>query len=241
MALNAKNAGNGGGDRVAQPNLEPGNYPARIVQIIDYGLQPQRPYQGKDKPPAQEIGITYELTDAFMVDEDGNDIEDKPRWISETFPLHNLKAENAKSTKRYNAIDPKGDADGDFSKLIGSAVMVTIINNPGKDNKVYDNVGGLSPMRPRDAANTPELVNEPLVFDLDAPDAEAFAKMPKWIQDKLKGNLNYKGSALEKIAGAPAPAEEKKADKQKVDRKAKAPVEDTDPPFDADEPADNPY
>lgn len=237
MALNAKNAGNGGGDRVAQPNLEPGNYPARIVQIIDYGLQPQRPFQGKDKPPAQEIGITYELTDAFMVDEDGNDIEDKPRWISETFPLHNLKAENAKSTKRYNAIDPKGDAEGDFSKLIGAAIMVTVVNNANGD-KIYDNVGGLSPMRPRDAANTPDLKNPTLVFDLDAPDAEAFAKMPKWIQEKLKGNLNYKGSALEKIAGN-APQEQKKAEKPKVDRKAK--VEDTDPPFDADSPEDNPY
>lgn len=79
MGLNAKKAA-GGSDRVAQEVLEPGVYPARLVQLIDLGVQPQRPFQGKDKPPAQEIMITYEFTDEFLKDEDGNEIEDKPRW-----------------------------------------------------------------------------------------------------------------------------------------------------------------
>lgn len=203
MALNAKNAGNGGGNKnfVAQANLEAGNYPARIVQIIDFGLQPQRPYQGKDKPPVQEIGLTYELLDEFMKDEDGNDLEDKPRWLSENMPLHNLRAENAKSTKRYLALDPKMVHDGDFTALIEAPCMVTVINNPGAEGKVYDNVGGVSAMRPRDAANAAPLVNPAKVFVLDNPDMEVFGKMPKWLQDKIKGNLNFNGSPLQKALG----------------------------------------
>ena len=55
--------------------LEANNYPARVVQVIDLGLQAQRPYQGKDKPPAYEIMLTYELGTEFMRDED----EIKPR------------------------------------------------------------------------------------------------------------------------------------------------------------------
>ena len=74
MALKAPQ-GNGNKQFAPQANIEPGTYPGRLVQLIDFGLQPQRPYMGKDKPPAQEIGLTYELVDEFMKDDDGNDIE----------------------------------------------------------------------------------------------------------------------------------------------------------------------
>ncbi len=211
MGLNAKKVGggNGGGNRVPQANIEPGTYPARLVQIIDLGLQAQRPYQGKDKPPAQEIMLTYELVDTFMLDEDGNELEDKPRWISETLPFYGLYADKAKSTQRYNAIDPTGEYDGDFAKAIGTPINVTIVNNAVGD-KVYDNIATISAMRPRDADKCPELVNPSKLFDLDNPDMEVFNALPEWLRDKIKSNLNFKGSPLETAVGnAPAPAKEK--------------------------------
>jgi len=211
MGLNAKKVGggNGGGNRVPQANIEPGTYPARLVQIIDLGLQAQRPYQGKDKPPAQEIMLTYELVDTFMLDEDGNELEDKPRWISETLPFYVLYADKAKSTQRYNAIDPTGEYDGDFAKAIGTPINVTIVNNAVGD-KVYDNIATISAMRPRDADKCPELVNPSKLFDLDNPDMEVFNALPEWLRDKIKSNLNFKGSPLEAAVGnAPAPAKEK--------------------------------
>ena len=239
MALNAsKVAGAPSANRIVQENLEPGNYPARVVQIIDFGLQPQRPYKGEDKPPAQEIGITYELLDEFMKDEEGADIEDKPRWISENFPLRNLKADLAKSTKRYNALDVTNEYGGDFSQLLETPCMVTVVNNASGD-KIYDNVGNVSPMRPRDAANAPELVNPSKFFDLDAPNLEVFTSFPQWIQDKIKGNLNYKGSLLEKALGG---SEEKGAE-EKPKKSRAAPVieeKENDPPFDVED-GDNPY
>lgn len=244
MALNAKKIqAPAGGDRVEQDNLEAGVYRARIVQILDYGVQPQRAYAGKDKAPAQEIGVTYELLDEFMKDEDGNEIEDKPRWISENFPLHSLKADMAKSTKRYQALDPKEVHEGNWPDLIGMPCMVTVVNNPGKEGKVYDNVGNVSAMRPKDAANAPELVNDPKVFDLDDPDMEVFAKLPKWIQDKIASNLNFKGSALEKAIGGGAKEEgvvkKIRAAAGKAEKAAAIKDEGT-PPFDTDE-EDNPY
>lgn len=198
MGLNIKNTGNSGKNRVEQKNIEPGTYPARLVQIIDMGLQAQRPFQGKDKPPAQEIQLTYELVDEFMKDEDGKDIPDKPRWISETLPFFGLHADKAKSTQRYNAIDPNGDLNGDFAAAIGFPINVTIVNN-AKGDKVYDNIATISAMRPKDAANCPPLVNEPKVFDLDNPDVNVFNKFPAWIQDDIKKNLNYEGSKLQTL------------------------------------------
>ena len=212
MALNARKVANsGGGNRVEQENLDPGSYPARLVQIIDMGLQPQRPYQGKDKPPMPEIALTYELVDVFMKDADGKELEEKPRWVSETIPLHNLKADKAKSTQRYYAFDPNEEFEGDFTKLIGMPITVTIVNNKVGD-KVYDNIATTSAMRAKDAAKCPELVNKAKVFVLDAPDMEVFNSFPQWIQDKIKGNLEYEGSALQKLAGkVNVPAKSKEA------------------------------
>jgi hypothetical protein len=214
MALKAP-AGNDNKKFVPQDNMEPGTYPGRVVQIIDYGLQPQKPYQGKDKPPAHELGLTYELVDEFMKDEEGKEIENKPRWISETFPVHPLFADKAKSTQRYKTFDPNEDWEGDFSQMLSLPCNVTIVNNKSGD-KVYDNIATISAMRPRDAEKCPQLVNDPKMFDLDAPELEIFNKFPKWIQDKIKGNLNYAGSKLEKLlGGAPVEkAQEKPAEQE---------------------------
>jgi hypothetical protein len=209
MPLNLKKASGGGGS-TAQP-LEEGSYPARIVQIIDLGLQEQRPYQGQEKPPAYEMNITYELLDEFMLDEDGKEDEEKPRWISEIIPVHNLKSDKAKSTKRYMALDPNLDHDGDFTALLGEPCNVTIVNNEGKGvnkGKVYNNVAGISAMRPKDAAKAPDLVNPSVVFSLDEPDVDVFNKFPDFLKDRIKNNLEYNGSPLAKQLGGESDEEE---------------------------------
>lgn len=224
MALNAKNVqGAGGGN---QDPIEAGSYPGRLVQIIDLGLQPQRPFQGQEKDPCQEIMLTYELVDEFMKDDNGDDIEDKPRWVSETIPFKGLYAEKAKSTLRYKALDPNEDHDGEFGKCIETPVNVLIVNNE-KAGKVYNNVGGISPMRPRDAAACPELKNPSKVFDLDAPDLKIFNSFPQWVQDKIKGNLNFQGSPLQ-LALAKGGDAGKKDKAPKKDRKAAVPADDAD-------------
>jgi len=229
MGLNIKNTG-GGKNRVDQKNIEPGTYPARLVQIIDMGLQAQRAFQGQDKPPAQEIQLTYELVDEFMKDEEGNDVKDKPRWISETLPFYGLHADKAKSTQRYNALDPNGDLNGDFAGTIGFPINVTVVNN-AKGDKVYDNIATISPMRPKDAANCPPLVNPPKVFDLDKPDLEVFNKLPKWIQDGIKENLNYAGSPLQKLLGDIGKKEGPQKPASDVPKKVEEEVAESNSPY----------
>lgn len=209
MSLNAKTVpkGGAGGNKKRQPILDLGTYPARIVRIFDLGLQNQRPYMGQEKPPAHEVMLTYELLDTFMVDDNGVEIEDKPRWISETFPLHNLSADLAKSTKRYMALDPNMDFDGDFTKLVGVPCNVTIVHGQGKGQnagKIYENIGSVTGMREKDAKRAPELVNEGAFFSLDNPDMDVFGKMPEWLRDKIKANLEFHGSPLEAALGGNA-------------------------------------
>jgi len=200
-ANQSKNSG-GSGPGLAAPKLEPATYPARLVVVADLGLQPQRPWQGEEKPPAYEILTTYELVDEFMEDEDGSPILDKPRWLSESFPLYSLSSERAKSTVRYNALDPTGAMEGNWTDLLTMPCLVTTVNNPGKGKnagRVFVNIANVAAMRTKDRDSVPALVNRAVVFDMDTPDVEEFDSLPQWVQDKIKGGLEYSGSELQKI------------------------------------------
>lgn len=209
MGLNASRVPTSGGNSTPQEPMEAGTYPCRLVQVIDLGLQPQRPFQGQEKAPAHMIMTTYEFTDEFMKDDNGEDIHDKPRWLSEDFPLYNLSQDKATSTKRYRALDPSGDFGGDWTALVGTACNVTVIQNAGKGNhagKIFSNIGAVASMRSKDAEKTPELVNPPKVFNLEDPDMEVFTSLPDWLQEKIKGNLEFKGSKLDlALSGEAAP------------------------------------
>ena len=208
MSLNAATVAMPEGNRKKQAGVEAGNYLARLVQVIDMGLQEQRPYKGEEKPPAHEVMFTYELGTEFMVDEDGKEMEDKPRWLSETFPFHNLKADVAKSTKRIKAIDPELVHKGNVAEMIGMPCTVTVVNNVNKKDptKVYVDIGNVTP--PMKGIPIPELKNDSRMFELDEPNMEVFESLPHWVQEKLKGNLNFNGSALQKELGIPVQSEE---------------------------------
>lgn len=237
MALNAKEKEYTGGKRVDQPALEAGTYPARVVQVIDLGVQEQDPYQGQDpKPPIQKLMITYELADEFIVDEEGDEVKDKPRWLSEEFPLHNLESDLATSTKRYYAIDPDCESDGDWTKLLGAPVMLTIVQNIGKGKnagRIFNKIKATSTMRKKEAEKLPELQNPGKILDLDdASTVDVLMTLPEWIQKKIKEGLEYEGSAMEtavlnyKKDDTGGKQGEKKSDKKQ--QKAKPEPEDED-------------
>jgi hypothetical protein len=241
MGLNASKVKGGNANKVEQPVMEAGTYPARLVQVIDFGLQPQRAFKGEAKPPAHEISTTYEFVDCFMVDEKGNDIEDKPRWVSETFPLRNIMADLATSTKRAKALDPENVHEGNWPALLGSPVNVTVVINESK-GKVYTNIASTATMRAKDAQKCPELKNDTKFFDLSEPDLEVFNSLPEWIREKIKGNLNYAGSKLEALLGGEdnreAPKKEDKGEKPEQEKPARA---NAAPKAEEDEDEDAPW
>lgn len=231
MGLNASKLPQSGGKKInAQEHIEAGTYQARVVSVLDMGLQPQRPYQGQEKPPKHEIRMTYELVDEFCLDDDGNEMEDKPRWQSEDFPFNSLSADLAKSTKRYMALDPTQKLKGDFTLLIGLPCMVTITTKEGSGKnagRTFNNVGGVSGMRPKEAAKCPELVNPPKVFVLDEPDLEVFRSLPQFLQDLITGNLEYNGSVLQKLLqGGEGESSEPKQDVPDVKSEGATPADE---------------
>lgn len=222
MAINASKIQGGGKDRVEQPVLDAGVYPGRLVQVTDLGLQAQAAFQGQEKAPANEINLTYELVDTFMVDEEGNDIEDKPRWVSEKIPLHNIKADRAKSTQRYLALDPDMLFGGDFAKVVDIPVNITIVQNK-KADRTYANVAGIAAMRPKDAQKCAPLQNEVKLFDLEEPDLAVFNGLPDWLKEKIKRNLNFQGSKLAVLLGG---GQDEEAAPKKTKKEAAAEQDD---------------
>lgn len=217
MALNANNVPQGGKQFAKQEEIEIGNYPSRLVQILDMGSRPKELWNEATNayeptgPILPHIMLSYELGTEFMKDEEGNDIENKPRWISEEMPLYNLQSDKATSTKRYLTFDPRKVDGGDWTKQIAKPVTLTIVQNKKGKSKI----GGVTP--PMKGMMTPELVNPPKIFDLDEPDMEIFSSLPQWVQDKIKSNVTYVGSPLQialeggkpaqKPAAKPAPVE----------------------------------
>lgn len=237
MPINSKTAPSGG---KTQDAIEPGSYPGRLVQIIDFGLQPQE-FEGDSKPPRKEIGVTYELLDEFMKDDEGNDILDKPRWQSESFPLHNLAADRAKSTQRYYALDPKAEHDGDWEKLLGTTAMITVVQNAGKGKnkgKTFNNIASISTMRAKEAANAPKLVNEPRFLDLEVVSNEnlqLFSDLPQWIRDKIKKGLEWQGSEFQIALESFKPKVKDKTDAKKKGAETADAVEDSIPTDEKDD------
>jgi len=227
MALNARNMPRQQSGHRQEP-MEAGTYPCRVVQVIDIGVQEQRPYKGTTKPPAPHVILTYEFLDEFCLDEEGEVQEDKPRWLSETLPLYSLEADLAKSTKRYYSLDPDEVFGGDFTLLIDATCMVTINQYEDKKNKgeFKNGISSVATMRPKEAAKAPALVNPPKVFVIDAPDLEVFKSLPDWLQDKIKKSLEFGGSALDEALKAPAKPAAAKPAKPKPNRQA--PVEEDD-------------
>lgn len=211
-------------NRVEQPTMEADSYPARLVQVVDLGVQPQRAYQGQAKPPARTINVTYEIDGVFMVDEDGNELKDKPKWLSEDFPFYPPSVERSKCAKRMKVFDKEGACDGDISLMLGSPCTVTVAINAGKgkhEGKFFENISNVTPLTR--GVSVSELVNEPRFFDLEEPNAEVFNALPKFLREKISNSLeidqtplfgcldaDYKmvgGAITAKVAAAPEPAD----------------------------------
>jgi hypothetical protein len=239
MALNANNVPRTSSGK-RPPVLDEGAYPARLVWVIDLGLQPQDAFKGEPKPPAYALQTVYESSDEYMPNEDGEPDETKPRWFWDDFPLYPLKSDLAKSTKRYYALDPNEQAGGDWAQLIGNPVNIALTKSKGKDGNDYNNVGGTSSVRPKDAAKLPKLINEPKVFDLSDPDIDVFLSLPAKLQEKIKSNLNFEGSLLQKRLKEHTgkPKEEVKKEIKIVKKEAEPlTIEDDSIPFEFDKKA----
>lgn len=218
MGLNASKVM---GKRKEVPVLPIATYPGYFIQVLDMGLHPNV-YKGEDKGPARKIRLTYELGDEYLTDDEGQPDPSKPRWISEEMWLFSLKSERATSTARLKTLDPNNVHGGDFIPLLGTPVNISIGQRKatGKwEGRLFNEVLGISGMRPKDAANMKGPVNKPTFLDLDDPDMEVFNSLPEFVKNTIKSDLEFTGSPLSKLLenvkeSVPAKAQQPEMDEE---------------------------
>lgn len=175
-----------------------GTQMSRLVRIIDLGLQARPDYDGQPKQPAYMIRLTFELPND-RIEIDG---ETRPRWADVEFPISSH--EKSKCYQWYNILDPENKYQGDWSKLIAVPCLLVIKHRESK-GKTYANIANVMPTM--DGIDVPELENPSFVFDLGSPDIERFKLLPDWLQEKIKMNLEFQNSKLDRLlSDLPVPA-----------------------------------
>ncbi len=169
------------------PTPAEGMQAAVLVQIIGLGLQPQRPFQGQEKPPARMVQFTYELY---------NDVHDfggdqKPLIISESMPFSGN--EKSRLYKRVKGIDPDfRQSKGDLSKLVGLPVMIQIVHQPGKGpaaGRVFANIGAVTPAM-KGMPVPQDTFNQKFLYDPYKHDEALFQLLPQFLRDKINSRLD---------------------------------------------------
>jgi hypothetical protein len=204
MGFLAKDTG-GSGDFKKVPN---GVYIGRCFQLLDFGTQLSTGQFGEKQ--VHKIRIGFEL---FGEDEEGSplvvDIDGKqmPMTIGLTInvSLHK-KAGLRKILEQWRGKPfAEVEAEGfDVAKLLGAYAMVNCTQSEGKENKVYTNIAGLSPIPGALKNSKPAGVHELQVFDLDSPTDEAFEALPQWVQNTISQSPEY--AKWRGLKTAPAPA-----------------------------------
>ena len=170
---------------------------ARIVQVVDLGVQERPDFQGQEKQPCAQLRLTFELVDELA---DFGD-EEKPFWISKTVNFSNH--EKSALTRYRQAINPNAKSVAD---LVDCPCMVTITHNEYK-GATYANITNVTGV-PKKTKVT-GLHNPTLVIDLDSGDTDAFLALPDWLQTHIRKAINFNETAVGKaLADAPAKEEE---------------------------------
>ncbi len=174
------------GNKAQVPDIKNGQYPARLVQIVDIGIQEQIDWQTKEaKDPKPRVLLTFELPTQRVETDEGN----KPRWMSKEFTLSGH--EQAALPKVIANINPIFDIEKEsLSSLLEMQCMVAIGHTVTGNPKIV----GINPII--EGFEVPELENDTTAFDFSDPDLEVFKALPKWIQKKVMEALNYEGSDL---------------------------------------------
>lgn len=185
MALIAKEKTGGGSNFTP---IEAGTYPARCCGVIDLGLQ-HIEWQGQSKEQ-EKVLLMFEFP-TERIEVDG---EDKPRWLSIRYTVSLHEKSGLRKTLdawRGKPMTPEELRGFNIGSLLNAPCMVTVINKEGSNGNIYANIGGIS--KPMKGIPIPELENDPILFDMEAADAEeTFKKLPEWVQNIVEESVTWK-------------------------------------------------
>ena len=183
-----------------RPLPKSGPQPARVAQIIDLGVQARPAFQGKEKAPVHQVYVNFELvndTYEYEGKQVKHRIGPKPySVVSKTSTFYG----NSAISKFLSSIDPDDSIKGKLAALVDRPCYVVIAHNEGigkHQGRKFANITQV--MIAPEGLPVAQLSTPPTVFEFDNPTEDSWKAMPKFLQDKVKTALNYKGSKVEAL------------------------------------------
>ena len=116
---------------------------ARFVSYVELGKRKQRPFQGKEKPPAHEVRLGFELVGKKHAREIEVDGETKTVYPVIYTKVTIKSGDRASFTKLLKAMSYGRDGINHMALLLGEGFIVTVIHNvvgEGADARTYANI-----------------------------------------------------------------------------------------------------
>lgn len=190
----------------------PGMHLARCYRIIDLGTQKSE-YMGQTKY-LHKVMLGWEIH--------GTDDAGQPLLMKDKRPFAIFKnytlSWSEKANLRLDLQSWRGKPftqdemqKFDLKTVLDKFCMLNIIERPGKDNKTYTNVDGVTPVPSIIKQNgLPQGVNKPELFNLGEPDMVMFETFSDNLKAKIKSSPEWQKLERQMAApgtpAAPAPA-----------------------------------
>ena len=174
-----------------------GNHLAVLYGVVELGTQDHPWAMEQDKRWYPEVRLIWELTDEAMAD-------GRPFSVSESYrvSLHE-KSNLFKAIKGVLGREIGVDEEFNLKSLVGTPCNVTVVHNPernpkpGQQAKVYANVGSVTVLSKRDAANPPEQINDDLFYEMVRDPSGVLIPpgpdVPEWLRKKIMAAAEFAG------------------------------------------------
>lgn len=191
MAILAENNGNGGGNYAP---VDAGTYVARCVSMIHLGTLNEE-FNG-EKKELNKVRISWELPTELKVFKEENG--EQPQLVSKDFTLSMHEKSSLRKflqSWRGKSFTEAEAKSFDITKLMGKPCMLSIIHKLGKaSGKAYADISSVSVMVK--GMVCPDQINESFEYSVLNHSEELFAKIPKFIQEKIVTSKEYKAKGI---------------------------------------------
>lgn len=155
-----------------------GTYLARIVHIIDMGLQGSLNITTNLEEFKRIIKITFEVLDE----------EETPTLLSKDYTAVMSSASHLYALCR--ALQPNNEKDYyNVAELINSGCIIAVENKTSKQNKTYTNVNSVT--APVGSMELPKARSNQIVYDIEEGERIDSLELPDWTVKKIKDSPSY--------------------------------------------------
>ena len=180
----------------------PGTYAARCVRLVDLGTVAHE-FQGERKA-ARKVLVAFEIVDEETRRDDGQPFVLSKRYTRSLHEKSALRRDLAAWRGRdFTAEELRGF---DLAAILNTPALVTVSHSE-KDGRTFTNLAAIT--KPPRGMAVPAATEEPLLWDTDAPDWQAFARLSPKLAAAIEAAPEFKAlkqPARVSMDAAPKPA-----------------------------------